>query len=83
MKALDGFICAGCGRASFHMALAPYCYQCHDEIDATKDDPPRRRSGWRLTFWLMWDAVFHRKPCPHMQRAMELSNLPDKREDQL
>jgi hypothetical protein len=36
--------------------------------------PPSKWRGWQLMFLLMWDAIFHRKPDPHIQRAMELSN---------
>ena len=36
------------------------------------------RNGWKLMFWFMWDAMFHRGPDPHMQRAIELT-----REDQM
>jgi hypothetical protein len=46
-------------------------------------------NSWKLMFLFAWDAIFHRGPDPHMQRAMELSNdkptppLRDKREDEL
>jgi hypothetical protein len=54
----------------------------------TMQEPDARRKkhtcrGLRLTVLLMWDALFHRKHDPHMQRAMELSNYPDKREDEI
>ena len=70
----DGFVCAGCNRTSYHMSLAPYCYRCREEMDIVKRNSPRVTSGWRLMFWFMWDAIFHRGYDKHMQRAMELSN---------
>ena len=36
--------------------------------------PTKPRSGWWLMLLFMWDAIFHRKLDPHMQRAMDLSN---------
>jgi hypothetical protein len=81
----DGFICAGCGRASYHMALAPYCYRCREETDNPSSPlPPWPRSGWRLMFWFMWDAVFHRSSDAYAKWDQDQApSYPHKREDQL
>ena len=74
--------CSYCGKP---MPLG--CCSPWEDIVVTHEPPKATTwAGIRLMILFMWDAVFHRKPDPHMHRAMELDqdnapSYPHKRED--
>lgn len=65
-KEPDGFVCDGCSRVIYHMALAPLCARCREEVESWDrydfNVPPTKRNGWWLFVKLSWDALIRGLP---------------------